>query len=155
MDKIAINNNIYLTSCIDRMNWCNIWFFLLCWLNFFHCHQIYDQWLMLNYNDMIFPCLYFFIHYFIIYTNIRICISLFLQNNESIKKTLVFNVDKRKFWFSYKIITVWCIKMRLFANSDVWIKSRTSPLLRIIKIFLLCFLLDNVNTINIYFTFVK
>ena len=75
---------------------------------------------------------YIFINIFIIDNNTRICIIFFMKSNECIKWNLVLNVDTRKVWISYKIITLWCIQMVWFSTVDMWVNSNTSPFLRLV-----------------------
>ena len=115
---------------------------------------------MINYFCWILMRWYFFTYIafipsFIIDTNNWIYISFFFQSNECIKGTFGINIDTRKVQIYYNIITVWCIRIIWFAAFDVWVNSSTSPLIRNVKIFLPCFLLDNINTITIYFNVVN
>ena len=75
----------------------------------------------------------YFIHYFIVDTNTWIYLRLFLQSNYCFKLTFGLNVDMRKVWISYNIITVWCIIIIWFYIVDVWVNISTSPLLRLGK----------------------
>ena len=72
----------------------------------------------------------FFIHYFNIDINTWICICLFFQSNPCIKCTIILNVDMRKVWIFYNIITAWCIQIISLATVDVWVKMSTYHLLR-------------------------
>ena len=71
-----------------------------------------------------------FVRYLIIDTNTWICISFFLKYNDCIKVTFGMDIDTRKVWTSYNIITVLCIQVIWFATVDVWVNSITYPLLR-------------------------
>ena len=102
---------------------------LLYWVNFFHCNCMYDQLLLINFDEIVFPHLHFFHHFFIIDTYHWLCIIFFLQRNECIKLTFGLNVDMRKVLISYKIITVWCIQIIWFTTVDFWVISNIYPLL--------------------------
>ena len=65
------------------------------------------------------------------------------------------NVYMRKVWIFYKTITIVCIRIILFAAVSVWVNSTTSPLLDLNETFLPCFILGDVNTMSIYFPFMK
>ena len=67
---------------------------------------MYDQLLLLNFDEMVFLHVYFSINNFIIDTNNWLCISFFLEINEFIKWTFGLNFDTRKVWIYYNIITV-------------------------------------------------
>ena len=69
-----------------------------------------------------------FIRYFIIVTNTWLCISSFLESNGCIKELFGMNVDARKVWIYYNIITVWYIWMILFPTLCVWVNSSTFPI---------------------------
>ena len=56
-------------------------------------------------------------------------ISVFFKVNQCTKQTFVLNVDTRKVWIYYNIITVWCIQMIWFDIVDVWVNSYTSTFL--------------------------
>ena len=91
--------------------------------------------ILVNYFYWIMMRWYFFtyivlINYFIINTNTRLCISLFLQSDECIKWTFGLNVDTRKVLVSHNIITFWCIHIIRFATVDVSVNSSTYPILR-------------------------
>ena len=103
---------------------------LLYWVNYSQCHHMYNKLILLNFDKMIFFYLNFFVHYLIIDTNTWICISFFLKYNDCIKVTFGMDIDTRKVWTSYNIITVWCIQVIWFATVDVWVNSITYPLLR-------------------------
>ena len=101
------------------------------WVNCFHCHHVCDQLLMMNFYEMIFLHLYFFIHYFIIDTNTWLYISFFFKSNECINRTFVMYVDTRKVQISYYINTVWYILIIWFATINVWVNSSKYPPLRL------------------------
>ena len=61
------------------------------------------------------------------------------------------NVSERKFWSSYKIITVWCIQIIYFLLLVCDIMVVYLLFLDLYKTFLPCFLIGEVNTISIYF----
>ena len=129
MDKIVIIIHGYVISCIDRMNRCDICFFLyiewiiyivikfiinyLCW--------IFMTWYLLTYIVII--------HYFIIDTITWLCISLFLKIAEFVQWNFGINVDTRKVWVSYIIINVWFIWIICFTTVEMWVNSNKSPLL--------------------------
>ena len=116
------------------MHWYNelMWhpLLLLYWVNYFQCHHMYNQLILLNFDEMIFFTWIVFVCYLIIGTNTWICISFFLKYNECIKGSFGMYIDTRKVWTSYNIITVWCIKVILFSTVNVWVNSSTYPLLR-------------------------
>ena len=91
---------------------------------------------MINYFWSILMRWYFFtyivvINYFIVDTNNWLCIIFFLKIHECIKGNFGMNVDTRKFWISYNIINIWCIRIIWSATVDVWVYIITSPLLRL------------------------
>ena len=67
----------------------------------------------------------------------------------------IMNVYMRKVWISYKIITIVCIRIIWFADVSVWVNITKSPLLDLNETFLPCFILGDVNTMSIYFPFMK
>ena len=101
---------------------------LIYWVNWFHCHHMYDKLLLLNFEDTIFLHLYIFINYLMIDTNNWLCISFCLQSNECIKWTFSLNVHRRNDWISYIIITFWCTEMIWFTIVYMWVKINTSPI---------------------------
>ena len=93
--------------------------------------------------------------YFIIDTSNWLCMSFFFQGNEFFKWNFGMKVDTRKFWISYSIITVWCI----LNISSLLFKCELTAIhilfLDLNETFPPCFLLDDLNTMTIYFTSVK
>ena len=88
----------------------------------------YVCWTMMRWYYFIYIA---FIHYLIIGTNNWICISFFLKSNWCVKWTLGLNIDRRKDWSSYNIITVWCIQNIRFDIVNVWVNSSALPILRL------------------------
>ena len=89
---------------------------------------------MINYSCWILTRCYLFtcivvIHILLIDTSNWLCISFFLQSNELIWWMFGMNVDTRKVWISYKIITVGCIRIFWFTTFDIWGNISTSPVL--------------------------
>ena len=133
MDRISIIIHSYVISYIDRINWCVICFFLYIELSYSFviiCMVNYFCWMLMRLYLFTY---YVFINYFIIFANTWLCICFFLQRNECIQCTLLFNIDIIKVLITYDIINVWCIQMTWFATVDVWVNSSTSPLLRNVK----------------------
>ena len=52
MDIMFIVINRYIISFIDKMNRCDIRFFFMFVLNLFHCHHIYGELFLLNFDAM-------------------------------------------------------------------------------------------------------
>ena len=127
---------------------------LLYWVNFYHCHQMYCQLLLLILMIWYYFTYIVLVNYFIIDTNTWLCICLFLQSNEFIKRTVTFNIDMSKVQISYSIITVWCIQIIWIAAVDVWIYSSTSPLIILVQNLPAMFSSCRHNR-HIYFSFVK
>ena len=99
------------------------------WVNCFHCRHMWYQLLILNFYEIIFPHLYFFINFFIVDTNTWLCISFFCLSDQCVKWTFGLNIGMRKVWIYYNIITVWCILIILLSTVHVWVNSSKSRLL--------------------------
>ena len=109
-----------------------MWYLLLfmCWVILLRFYHMYDQFLLLNYDEMVFIYLYSFHLLFIIGTNTWLWIGFFLQLIECIKGTVGFNIDTREVSIFYKNTTVWYVWIIWFATVYMWENSRTSPIHR-------------------------
>ena len=120
------------------------------WVIFFHCHQIYDQLLLLYFDDMIFLHLYFL--KFIISSLIIIIDSLSVS---VLKELLVWALIWGRFEFPKRLslfdLFKWFDSLLLTCQLTVVYIL----LLDLDKTFLPHCLLDNLNVTTIYFILVK
>ena len=154
IDRIFIIFHRYVISWIDK--WIDVTStYFLYQVNCFHCKHMYDESLLLNFDEMIFLHLNVFINYFIIDTNNWLCISLFLKNNEYIKKLYFWTLIWGRFGFPVKLSL-----FDVFKLFDLLLLTCELTLVHLLflemyKIFFPCFFIDNINTITIHFKFVK
>ena len=96
-----------------------------------------------------------FIRYYIIDNNTWLCINFFLQTNECIKVTFGLYIDTWKVWISLTLslfdVFKWFYSLLFICELTV----EHLVFLKMLKIFLPCFFLYNLDTTNIYFNFVK
>ena len=103
-------------------------------VNVLHFHHMYNQLILLNFDEMIFlHLIIFFIGCFIIDTNTCLCISIFFQSNECIKGNFGMNAETRRAWIFNNIIDFWCIQIIWLATVDVCVNSSTYPLIINVK----------------------
>ena len=131
------------------------WFLLLYWVNWLHCHYMYGQQFLLNFDEMECFTYLVYIRSFIIDTNTWLFICYFFKFTSVLNGVSFWTLLWENFEvpITLSLFDVFKLFGLLLLTCELTVLDLL--LLEIYVTFLPCFLLDDVNTISIYFTFVK